>query len=160
MGLVLDFPAMTHTAAPTDRYAKSAAAHATARTLMPGGVSSPVRAYRAVGRDPVTIASGGGCRVTDVDGNEYIDYVGSYGPLILGHSAPEVVAALAKAAQKGTSFGMPTLLENGLAKRVIGRTPDSPRSMRCQLCSAPVPRGETDPSPVTTTLRPLMGQPS
>jgi len=107
----------------TDRYAKSAAAHATARTLMPGGVSSPVRAYQAVGREPVTIAAGQGCRVTDIDGHSYIDYVGSYGPLILGHAPPEVFAALTKTAKRGTSFGMPTLLENELAARVIDAVP-------------------------------------
>jgi len=107
----------------TSRFAKSAAAHAAARGLMPGGVSSPVRAYRAVGREPVTIASGEGCRVTDVDGNTYIDYVGSYGPLILGHAPPEVTAALAKTAQRGTSFGMPTLAENELARRVTDAVP-------------------------------------
>ncbi len=124
---LLDLPVMsnaiTNTATPTDRYAKSTAAHAAARKLMPGGVSSPVRAYKAVGREPVTIASGAGCRVTDLDGHEYIDYVGSYGPLILGHAPPEVFAALTKTAKRGTSFGMPTLLENELAKRVIDAVP-------------------------------------
>jgi len=114
---------MTRTATKTDRYAKSATAHAKARALMPGGVSSPVRAYQAVGREPVTIAGGKGCRVTDIDGNEYIDYVGSYGPLILGHAPASVVAALAKVAGRGTSFGMPTLLENELAARVIDAVP-------------------------------------
>jgi glutamate-1-semialdehyde 2,1-aminomutase len=114
---------MSTTAKQTDRYAKSAAAHATAKTLMPGGVSSPVRAYQAVGREPVTVAGGKGCRVTDIDGNTYIDYVGSYGPLILGHAPAEVFAALTKTAKKGTSFGMPTLLENELATRVIDAVP-------------------------------------
>ncbi|MEO1237843.1 MAG: glutamate-1-semialdehyde 2,1-aminomutase, partial [Planctomycetota bacterium] len=110
--------------APTAaRYAKSAAAHARARRVMPGGVSSPVRAYRAVGRDPVTVVSGRGAVVTDVDGNEYVDYVGSYGPLILGHAPPEVTSALAKAAQRGTSFGMPTEAETVLAEKVIDAVP-------------------------------------
>jgi glutamate-1-semialdehyde 2,1-aminomutase len=90
---------------------------------MPGGVNSPVRAYRAVGREPVTIASGSGCTVTDIDGNTYIDYVGSYGPLILGHTPPGIINAIAEAAKKGTTFGMPTLLENELAQRVIDAVP-------------------------------------
>ena len=111
------------TAPPPDRYAKSRVAHARARKLMPGGVSSPVRAYRAVGRDPVTVASGKGAILTDIDGNTYVDYVGSYGPLILGHAPPEVTTALAKAAQKGTSFGMPTEAESNLAELVINAVP-------------------------------------
>lgn len=112
-------------AAPTatDRYAKSAAAHAKARALMPGGVNSPVRAYKAVGREPITIAKGKGCIVTDIDGNEYIDYVASYGPLILGHAADPIVAAITKAASHGMSFGMPTELETRLAQAVIDAVP-------------------------------------
>ncbi len=115
-------PAMS-SAPPAERYRKSAAAHARARTLMPGGVNSPVRAYQAVGREPVTVASGKGAIVTDIDGNDYIDYVGSYGPLILGHAPAEVTTALAKAAQKGTSFGMPTQAESDLAEAVIDAVP-------------------------------------
>ncbi|MBB6428773.1 glutamate-1-semialdehyde 2,1-aminomutase [Algisphaera agarilytica] len=107
----------------TDRYTKSAAAHARARKVMPGGVSSPVRAYKAVGREPVTVVSGQGACVTDIDGNEYVDYVCSYGPLILGHAAPEVSSALAKAAQKGTSFGMPTEAETVLAEKIVDAVP-------------------------------------
>ena len=107
----------------TDRYAKSRKAHAHARTLMPGGVNSPVRAYQSVGREPVTIASGAGACVTDIDGNEYIDYVLSYGPLILGHAPEPVSAALSKALQRGTTFGMPTQLENQLAEKVIEAVP-------------------------------------
>ena len=110
-------------AAPATRYAKSAAAHARARALMPGGVSSPVRAFKAVDRTPVTVASGRGATVTDIDGNDYIDYVGSYGPLILGHAPEAVTAALAKAASQGTSFGMPTEAENRLAQKVIDAVP-------------------------------------
>ena len=109
--------------ASVDRYAKSGEAFARARAVMPGGVSSPVRAYKAVGREPVTISSGKGAIVTDVDGNEYIDYVMSYGPLILGHAPPEVTSALAKAAQKGTSFGMPTEAETRLAELVVEAVP-------------------------------------
>ncbi|MBX2851150.1 MAG: glutamate-1-semialdehyde 2,1-aminomutase [Phycisphaeraceae bacterium] len=107
----------------TDRYAKSTQAHAKAKTLMPGGVNSPVRAYSAVGREPITIARGKGCVVSDIDGNDYIDYVGSFGPLILGHAAEPVVAAVTKTATHGTSFGMPTELETKLAEVVIDAVP-------------------------------------
>ena len=93
------------------------------RRLLPGGVDSPVRAYRAVGGDPVVLASGQGARVTDVDGNRYIDYVSSYGPLILGHAHPEVVEAVREAANSGTSFGTPTLAELELAERVVRAVP-------------------------------------
>ncbi|MCC7144821.1 MAG: glutamate-1-semialdehyde 2,1-aminomutase [Phycisphaeraceae bacterium] len=104
-------------------YARSTEVFARARDLMPGGVNSPVRAYKAVGRDPVVVRQGKGCRVTDVDGNEYIDYVGSYGPLILGHCPAQVTVALSKAVAKGTSFGMPTEAENALAEMVIAAVP-------------------------------------
>lgn len=115
---------MNDTATTTiDRYAKSTAAHAKAKTLMPGGVNSPVRAYNAVGRDPITIEKGRGCIVTDIDGNDYIDYVGSYGPLILGHAADPILAAITKTASHGTSFGMPTQLETQLAEAVIEAVP-------------------------------------
>jgi len=114
---------MTTNTTHTDRYARSTAAHAKAKTLMPGGVNSPVRAYNAVGRDPITIAKGKGCRVTDIDGNQYIDYVSSYGPLILGHACESVLAAVTKAAQHGTSFGMPTELETRLAEEVVSAVP-------------------------------------
>ena len=107
------------TANVTDRYAKSTAAHAKAQALMPGGVNSPVRAYKAVGREPITIARGKGCTVTDIDGNAYVDYVASFGPLILGHAPEPVIAAITKTAQLGTSFGMPTELETKLAEAVI-----------------------------------------
>lgn len=122
--LVRYHPTMTKTTdTVTDRYAKSAAAHARAKTLMPGGVNSPVRAYKAVGREPITITRGKGCTVTDLDGNTYIDYVGSYGPLILGHAPEPVIAAITKTAQHGTSFGMPTELETKLAEAVIEAVP-------------------------------------
>jgi len=94
-----------------------------ARDLMPGGVSSPVRAYQSVGRDPIVIRSARGPYVFDVDGNQYIDYVGSFGPMILGHAAPEVINAVTLAATNGTSFGMPTELENILARMVIAAVP-------------------------------------
>jgi glutamate-1-semialdehyde 2,1-aminomutase len=86
--------------------------------LMPGGVNSPVRAFRAVGGEPVFIASGNGSRMTDVDGNTYVDYVGSWGPLILGHCHPEVMEALAEVLQTGTSFGACTTREVELAEQI------------------------------------------
>jgi glutamate-1-semialdehyde 2,1-aminomutase len=101
----------------------SAAAHARAQRVLVGGVNSPVRAYRAVGGDPVTVASGRGAHVTDVDGRRYVDYVLSYGPLILGHAPPDVVAAVTDALQRGSTFGMPTELETRLAERVVELVP-------------------------------------
>ena len=95
--------------------ANSEAAFARARQVMPGGVSSPVRAFKGVGGTPVFIKEGEGCLVTDVDGNHYIDYVASYGPLIAGHANERVVAALSKAIGRGTSFGFPTESETQLA---------------------------------------------
>jgi glutamate-1-semialdehyde 2,1-aminomutase len=91
--------------------------------LFPGGVSSPVRAFRGVGGEPFVVAKGQGSRITDADGNEYIDYVLSWGPLILGHAAPAVLDALAQAMQNGTSFGIPTELELTLAELVVQRLP-------------------------------------
>src|SRR5689334_8892238 len=90
-----------------------------AKTLIPGGVNSPVRAFRGVGGTPRFIDHGAGACVYDVDGNEYIDYVLSWGPLILGHADPAVVAAISKQAQRGTTFGAPTELESELAKLII-----------------------------------------
>jgi len=89
-----------------------------AQRYFPGGVNSPVRAFRAVDGEPPVIAQGRGSRVIDLDGHEYIDYVGAYGPLILGHAHPEVVAAVQRTAAKGLSFGMPTELETSLARRI------------------------------------------
>jgi len=94
-----------------------------AEKMIPGGVNSPVRAFRAVGGDPPFIVRGEGARVFDADGNEYIDYVGSWGPLILGHAAPEVVEAVIAAARKGTSFGASTPSEADLAEVVIAAFP-------------------------------------
>ena len=94
-----------------------------ARGVLPGGVNSPARAYRAVGGDPVVIARGAGAILTDVDGNEYIDYLGSFGPLILGSAHPDVVAAVQAAAAGGTSFGAPTEAEAELAEIVTGALP-------------------------------------
>ncbi len=94
-----------------------------ARRVLPGGVNSPVRAYRAVGGEPIVLVSGSGALVTDVDGNEYIDYVASFGPLILGHAHPAVVAAVRDAAERGTSFGAPTEAETELAERIVDAVP-------------------------------------
>lgn len=94
-----------------------------AQHLMPGGVSSPVRAFKSVGGNPVVFDSVSGSKAKDVDGNEYIDYIGSWGPAIVGAAHPEVNAALAKALEKGTSFGAPSSLENDLAKMVIDAVP-------------------------------------
>ena len=94
-----------------------------AETFFPGGVNSPVRAFRAVGGEPPMIVSGEGARMTDADGNRYIDYVLSWGPLMLGHCAPEVVAAVMEAARKGTSFGASTPAEADLAEQVIEAFP-------------------------------------
>ncbi|GAQ16736.1 glutamate-1-semialdehyde 2,1-aminomutase [Oceanobacillus picturae] len=91
--------------------------------LMPGGVNSPVRAFKSVGMSPVFMQSGKGSRIYDIDGNEYIDYVLSWGPLILGHADDRVVSKLKEVVEKGTSFGAPTLLENELAQLVINRVP-------------------------------------
>ena len=89
---------------------------AQAQRHIPGGVNSPVRAFRSVGGEPRFIASGSGACVTDVDGKRYLDYVGSWGPLILGHAHPQVVAAVQEAAAKGLSFGAPTAGEVELAE--------------------------------------------
>ncbi len=95
--------------------------------LMPGGVNSPVRAFRAVGGTPVFVASGRGAHVTDVDGNEYLDFVLSWGPLILGHCHPEVMAALAAVLETGTSFGASTPGEVALAEQIIKAFPSIER---------------------------------
>ncbi len=94
-----------------------------ARELIPGGVDSPVRAFRAVGGQPLFIDHSGGCRVFDADGNSFVDYVSSWGPLILGHAHPTVVKAIQGAAERGTSYGAPTALETELAKLVVDAMP-------------------------------------
>ncbi|MDD5676211.1 MAG: glutamate-1-semialdehyde 2,1-aminomutase [Chitinivibrionales bacterium] len=102
---------------------KSQQAFTEAKKVISGGVNSPVRAFKGVGGSPIFFASGSGASVRDIDGNSYLDYVGSWGPLILGHAHPEVVAAIKNGAEKGTSFGAPTLLETELAKRIIALVP-------------------------------------
>src|SRR5512145_18938 len=100
---------------------------AEANRYFPGGVNSPVRAFRAVGGDPFFVAHASGSRITDVDGKTYIDYVGSWGPMILGHAHPRVVAAIQKAAEDGTSYGAPTELETRLAMLVQAAFPSMER---------------------------------
>jgi len=96
---------------------------ARARALFPGGVNSPVRSFGAVGGEPFVVARGEGARIWDVDGNEYIDYVLSWGPLILGHAAPVIADAIRDALERGTSFGIPTELEVELAAAIRARMP-------------------------------------
>ena len=102
---------------------RSVSAFARAKNVIPGGVNSSVRAFKSVGGNPVFMTSGSGARMTDVDGNEYIDYVLSWGPLILGHAHPQVVKAVAAAAERGSSFGTPTEAESELAELVVAMVP-------------------------------------
>jgi glutamate-1-semialdehyde 2,1-aminomutase len=104
-------------------FEKSIAAFKEAKEYMPGGVNSPVRAFKSVNMDPVFMERGKGSRIYDIDGNEYIDYVLSWGPLILGHADEAVVKALKETAERGTSFGAPNEMETKLAKLVIDRVP-------------------------------------
>jgi len=103
--------------------ARSAELYARALQRLPGGVNSPVRAMGAIGRDPVFVERGQGAELVDVDGNRYVDYVCSWGPLIHGHAHPDVVAAVVAAAHDGTTFGAPTLGEVALAEEVARRMP-------------------------------------
>ncbi|OKH40759.1 glutamate-1-semialdehyde-2,1-aminomutase [[Phormidium ambiguum] IAM M-71] len=102
---------------------KSEEIFAAAQKIMPGGVSSPVRAFKSVGGQPIVFDHVKGAYIWDVDGNEYIDYVGTWGPAICGHAHPEVIKALHEALEKGTSFGAPSVLENVLAEMVIDAVP-------------------------------------
>ncbi len=102
---------------------KSEEIFSAAQKIMPGGVSSPVRAFKSVGGQPIVFDRVKGAYVWDVDGNQYIDYVGTWGPAICGHAHPEVIAALHEALEKGTSFGAPCALENVLAEMVIDAVP-------------------------------------
>lgn len=104
-------------------YQKSAKLYAEACALIPGGVNSPVRAFKAVGATPVFIAKGDGALIYDADGNSYIDYVGSWGPLILGHRHPAVTAALQECLETGVSFGAPTERETELARLIVDALP-------------------------------------
>ncbi|HKQ17086.1 MAG TPA: aminotransferase class III-fold pyridoxal phosphate-dependent enzyme, partial [Solirubrobacterales bacterium] len=91
--------------------------------MLPGGVNSPVRAMRSIGRDPIFVARGEGAEIVDVDGNLYVDYVCSWGPLIAGHAHQAVVEAVTAAAARGTSYGAPTPGEVELAEEVVARIP-------------------------------------
>jgi glutamate-1-semialdehyde 2,1-aminomutase len=104
---------------------RSAQAYERALALIPGGVNSPVRAMRSIGRDPVFVARGDGAELIDVDGNRYVDWVMSWGPLIAGHAHPAVIAAVTAAASSGTSFGAPTEAEVELAAEVVDRVPSA-----------------------------------
>lgn len=102
-----------------------------ARRVIPGGVNSTVRAFKGVGGSPVFFASGSGCEVTDVDGNVYVDYVMSWGPLILGHAYPAVIEAVRDAATRGTSYGAPTEIESELAELVVAMVPSAEKVRFC-----------------------------
>jgi glutamate-1-semialdehyde 2,1-aminomutase len=102
---------------------KSQELYSEACNLIPGGVNSPVRAFHAVGMNPLYIQAGSGCKVIDADGNEFIDFVGSWGPLIHGHAHPQIVSAIEEAARKGTSFGAPCEAEVEIARLIVEAFP-------------------------------------
>ena len=105
------------------KFSQSQTAFARAKQLMPGGVNSPARAFGAVGGEPIFIERGEGAYLYDIDGNRYIDYIGSWGPMILGHAHPAVTEAVEAAARRGTSFGAPTQAESELAELIIEAVP-------------------------------------
>src|SRR5689334_6718632 len=102
---------------------KSSIAFARAKHLIPGGVNSPARAFGGVGGEPIFMDRGEGAYLFDIDGNKYIDYIGSWGPLILGHRHPAVEKAVEAALRKGTTFGAPTEAESELAELIIAAVP-------------------------------------
>lgn len=104
-------------------YSKSIEAFKKAKQLIPGGVNSPVRAFKSVQADPVFIQKAKGAKIWDIDGNEYLDFVSSWGPLILGHAREEIVNAVKEAAELGTSYGAPTLIENEMAELITSMIP-------------------------------------
>ncbi len=106
------------------RYTRSSALFAEAKQFLPGGVNSPVRAFKAVGGDPIFVKEAKGAYLFDEDGNRFIDYISSWGPLILGHAYPPVINAVIEKAKKGTSFGMPTEIETELARLAISMVPN------------------------------------
>ena len=110
---------------------KSSALFAEALRYIPGGVNSPVRAFRAVGGSPFFVNRASGARVWDVDGNEYVDYVGTWGPAILGHANPKIIKAVQEAAEQGTSFGIPNPLEVKMARLVCGAAPSVEKVRMC-----------------------------
>jgi glutamate-1-semialdehyde 2,1-aminomutase len=105
------------------RDTRSAEVYTRALTRLPGGVNSPVRAMRAIGRTPLFVERASGAEIIDVDGNRYVDWVCSWGPLVHGHAHPDVLAAVVAAAQMGTTFGAPTASEVDLADEVARRMP-------------------------------------
>src|SRR2546428_11398425 len=125
-----------------------------AEAVMPGGVSSPVRASRAVGGEPPFIVRGEGPRVWDAEGRSYLDLVCSWGPLILGHAHPDVVRAIAEQAALGTSYGAPTPLEVELAETIVAAYPAvemlrfASSGTAAPLSAPPVPRAATGPAPL------------
>ena len=143
------------------RDGNSAAAFARAQTVIPGGVNSPVRAFRSVGGSPRFIARAQGAYLYDVDGNELVDLVCSWGPMLLGHAHPEVLSAVARAASEGTSFGAPTVAEVDLAAEIVARPPSSRsgwstpaprRPCRCSAWPVASPAGtRSSSSPAATT---------
>jgi len=106
------------------QYQRSSALFAEAKTVIPGGVNSPVRAFNAVGGTPIFLTHAKGAYLYDEDGNRYIDYIASWGPMILGHAHPQVVEAIQKRAEKGTSYGIPTALETQIAKQALSMVPN------------------------------------
>jgi glutamate-1-semialdehyde 2,1-aminomutase len=108
---------------PERKMDRSREIFAAAQTLLPGGVDSPVRSFRGVGGDPVIIASGNASHLTDVDGNTYIDFCSSWGPLILGHAHPAVLEAVREAAGNGLTIGAATEAEGELARIVVDSVP-------------------------------------
>jgi len=107
----------------TDTRVLSHKAFNRAKQLIPGGVNSPARAFGAVGGEPIFFQSGQGAQLTDIDGRTYLDYIGSWGPMILGHRHPRVIAAVEKALSRGTSYGAPTEAESGLAEQIVEAVP-------------------------------------
>lgn len=105
------------------QYTRSSALFAEAKTVIPGGVNSPVRAFKSVGGTPIFITHAKGAYLYDEDENRYIDYIASWGPMILGHTHPQVVEAIQKRAEKGTSYGIPTALETQIAKQALSMIP-------------------------------------
>lgn len=105
------------------KYSKSIEEFKRAKKYIPGGVNSPVRAFKSVGINPIIIDKAKGSHITDVDGNEYIDFVSSWGPLILGHSNDDIIAAINRTVQSGTSFGAPTVIESDMAELIVEMVP-------------------------------------
>ena len=112
-------------------HSRSEKLFAQALQYIPGGVNSPVRAFRAVGGQPFFVEKARGARVWDVDGNEYIDYVGTWGPAILGHAHPKIIQAVQRTAEKGTSFGIPNPLEVTMAKLICSAVPSAQKVRMC-----------------------------